>query len=132
MKYFADTFYLIALANPNDQFHARAVAWTLGFQGQIVTTSWVIAEFADAMASYRNRARCIAMLGDLRTSTQSKVYPPEPTLFEDGLNLYGARLDKDWSLTDCISFVVMEREGIHEELTGDHHFEQAGFVALLK
>jgi hypothetical protein len=42
------------------------------------------------------------------------------------------RSDKDWSLTDCISFAVMEDEGIHEALTGDQHFEQAGFRALLK
>jgi predicted nucleic acid-binding protein len=48
------------------------------------------------------------------------------------LDLYASRFDKAWSLTDCISFVVMEQQGIREALTGDHHFEQAGFVALLK
>lgn len=50
----------------------------------------------------------------------------------DGIRLYEQRRDKQWSLTDCISFVVMKREGLTEALTGDHHFEQAGFVALLK
>ena len=59
------------------------------------------------------------------------VFVDEP-LFHAGLELYLARPDKDWSLTDCISFVVMEREGITDALTGDKHFEQAGFVALLK
>jgi hypothetical protein len=49
-----------------------------------------------------------------------------------GLQLFGDRPDKEWSLTDCISFVVMEKEGVREALTGDKHFEQAGFVALLK
>ena len=53
-------------------------------------------------------------------------------LFEAGFNLFEARPDKDWSLTDFISFVVMEREGLTEALTGDHHFEQAGFTALLR
>ncbi len=53
-------------------------------------------------------------------------------LLEQGLALYTRRSDKDWSLTDCISFVVMKAEGIEEALTGDHHFEQGGFVALLK
>lgn len=48
------------------------------------------------------------------------------------LHLYAARLDKGWSLTDCISFVVMQQHGIREALTGDRHFAQAGFVALLK
>jgi predicted nucleic acid-binding protein len=46
--------------------------------------------------------------------------------------LYVNRPDKQWSLTDCISFVVMEREGIADALTGDKHFEQAGFNVLLK
>ena len=49
-----------------------------------------------------------------------------------GLALYANRTDKDWSLTDCISFVVMNERGITDALTGDHHFEQAGFAALLK
>jgi uncharacterized protein len=53
-------------------------------------------------------------------------------LLEAGVDLFRERPDKDWSLTDCISFVVMQREGISEALTGDKHFEQAGFVALLK
>lgn len=52
-------------------------------------------------------------------------------LFSEGLLLYRDREDKEWSLTDCISFVVMEREGLTEALTGDHHFEQAGYGALL-
>jgi predicted nucleic acid-binding protein len=48
------------------------------------------------------------------------------------MDLYLNRPDKEWSLTDCISFVVMEREGLTDALTGDNHYEQAGFVALLK
>lgn len=57
--------------------------------------------------------------------------PPSRSLFDRGIELYNARDDKDWSLTDCISFVVMEEHGIKEALTGDRHFEQAGFRALL-
>jgi len=53
-------------------------------------------------------------------------------LHREGIQLYASREDKEWSLTDCISFFVMQREAITEALTGDHHFEQAGFVALLK
>jgi hypothetical protein len=53
-------------------------------------------------------------------------------LFEAGTDLYSRRSDKEWSLTDCISFVVMQEQGIGEALTGDRHFEQAGFRALLK
>lgn len=60
------------------------------------------------------------------------LLPPDQILFDAGLELYASRSDKEWSLTDCISFVVMRERGITDALTGDHHFEQAGFVALLK
>ena len=58
--------------------------------------------------------------------------PASHSLFQEGVQLYNARPDKDWSLTDCISFVVMQEHGLTDALTGDHHFEQAGFTALLK
>ncbi len=60
------------------------------------------------------------------------ILEPEGSLYDAGIELYRTRSDKDWSLTDCISFVVMEQRGIVDALTGDHHFEQAGFRALLK
>jgi predicted nucleic acid-binding protein len=60
------------------------------------------------------------------------IVPTTDEVFEAGLKLYLNRSDKYWSLTDCISFEVMEREGLTEALTGDHHFEQAGFIALMK
>jgi hypothetical protein len=53
-------------------------------------------------------------------------------LLDAGLGLYGRRLDKEWSLADCIAFVVMKDEGITDALTTDRHFEQAGFKVLLK
>ncbi|MEX0702442.1 MAG: hypothetical protein WD069_10140 [Planctomycetales bacterium] len=57
---------------------------------------------------------------------------PDAALFDAGISLYESRADKHWSLTDCISFVVMQQHGLVDALTGDHHFEQAGFNALLK
>jgi predicted nucleic acid-binding protein len=60
------------------------------------------------------------------------IVPPSRQLFEQGIEFYGRRPDKAWSLTDCISFVVMDEQGIQDALTGDHHFEQAGYRALLK
>ena len=61
-----------------------------------------------------------------------KIISADSNLFRQGVNLFEKRPDKNWSLTDCISFVVMEAEGIRDALTGDRHFEQAGFTALLK
>ena len=56
---------------------------------------------------------------------------PTAELFDEGFDLYCRRPDKDWSLTDCVSFVVMQQRGLREAFTADRHFEQAGFVALL-
>ena len=79
-----------------------------------------------------NRQEFIDTLADLRSSPSVEIVPPDELLWNEGLLLFASRPDKKWSLTDCISFVVMQREGIAEALTGDHHFEQAGFIALLK
>ena len=68
----------------------------------------------------------------IRSSKNCTIVPASQDLFEAGLRLHGDRKDKAWSLTDCISFVVMEREGIRRALAFDHHFEQAGFEALLR
>ena len=68
----------------------------------------------------------------LRSESDAKIIAPEPGLFDQGCQLYFSRPDKEWSLTDCISFVVMQREGLTDALTGDRHFEQAGFHALLR
>jgi predicted nucleic acid-binding protein len=129
---FADTFYYLALVNPADNRHAQAHDFTDGFAGRMVTTSWVLSELANALAKAATRPAFLQVFSQLRADPDVVILPPDAGLFEDGLRLYAARPDKDWSLTDCISFVVMQREGISEALTGDHHFEQAGFVALLK
>src|SRR5262249_3961147 len=128
---FADTFYFLALVNPNDQSHARAVAMALAIQEKLVTTAWVLTKFADAMSAPVNRAVFTATLADLRSDPQVEIIPPDAALFELGLELYDGRPDKEWSLTDCISFVAMQKAGLKQALTGDRHFEQAGFIALL-
>jgi uncharacterized protein len=98
----------------------------------MVTTEWVLTELADGLArSERGRAEFLSLLADLQTDVASTIIPCDHALMADGVQLYGQRPDKKWSLTDCISFVIMAKEGITEALTGDHHFEQAGFVALL-
>lgn len=129
---FADTFYYIALLFPDDVAHQQATALTPTLKGKMVTTAWVLTELADAMSAPRNRHRFSNFLAHLRNDPDVLIEPPTQNLFEEGLTLYQNRPDKEWSLTDCVSFVVMQRAGITEALTGDHHFEQAGFTALLK
>jgi predicted nucleic acid-binding protein len=129
---FADSFHFFALANDRDPAHAKAVAFVQRYTGRLVTTGWVLTEVADGWSKAGWRAQFEVLRSELRTNPNITVVPFSDSLFEDGIALYRNRPDKDWSLTDCISFVVMQREGIAEALTGDHHFEQAGFVALLK
>jgi predicted nucleic acid-binding protein len=129
---FADSFYYFALTNPNDRAHAGAVEFTRIYSGRIVTTSWVVTEMADGWSRLNTRARFAPILTAMRSDRNLQIEPCREPLLQEGIDLYISRPDKEWSLTDCISFVVMSREGISEALTGDHHFEQAGFVALLK
>jgi hypothetical protein len=96
----------------------------------VVTTDYVLVEVADGMAHSRHRAQAAKMVESLHAMEGFRVFDASAILLRQGLALYMERPDKEWSLTDCISFVVMEREGLHEALTGDRHFALAGFVAL--
>ena len=72
------------------------------------------------------------IVNDLHSNPDNVVLSPSQKLWDEALHLYDARPDKQWSLTDCVSFTVMKQMGISDALTGDHHFEQEGFRALLK
>jgi len=99
-----------------------------------ITTNYVIAELVALMTSPLRlpREQSIAFVGDLKTSPYVEVIHINPTLDDQAWQLLKSRQDKDWSLVDCASFVVMQQRGITEALTTDHHFEQAGFVRLLR
>ena len=129
---FADTFYYIALLSPNDAAHRRAVEFTRDYNELMVTTAWIVTELADGMAGVSTRQAFAHFHEAIRVDPQVSIVQPEQDCFDEGLQLYRARIDKEWSLTDCISFVVMQHQGITEALTGDHNFEQAGFKALLR
>ena len=129
--FFADTFYFLALLNERDAAHTKAVH-VEATSVPVVTTAWVLTEVGDALCAPENRPVFLNLLDLLHESPDARVIPPSSELFERGIGFYRQRPDKEWSLTDCISFVVMADEGLTEALTGDHHFEQAGFRALLK
>lgn len=128
---FADTFHFLAIANPSDTFHATADEAAKDLSRRLVTTAFVLTEVGDGLAKLGNRELFPELLDLLKADRNAVVIPPTQALFDAGVRLYRERPDKEWSLTDCISFVVMKERGIREALTGDHHFEQAGFVALL-
>ncbi|HEY3874718.1 MAG TPA: PIN domain-containing protein [Candidatus Kapabacteria bacterium] len=129
---FADTFYFLGLWNRRDQYANHVRAFSAEFRGQIITTDWVLIEVADALASSEVRDRTRDYFFILRNSPSVKVIEASCELFDRGLNFFHRHNDKEWTLTDCTSFIVMRDLGIKEALTGDKHFEQARLVALLK
>jgi predicted nucleic acid-binding protein len=129
---FADTHFFLAIINPRDAGHQKAVGAAQSRTGPLVTTAWILTELADGLAPTADRHLYQTILDDLQQDASAAIVSASQDLLDRGQALYFARPDKQWSLTDCISFVVMEEQGITEALTADHHFEQAGFVALLK
>ncbi|HEY3391092.1 MAG TPA: PIN domain-containing protein [Lacipirellulaceae bacterium] len=128
---FADTFYFLALVNRKDNAHERRVAFSQASDQPVITTAWILLEVGDALRRGRDRAVFAAILMDLAGDPDTTVIPADQTLFDKGLDLFQARPDKEWSLTDCISFVVMQEQGLTKALTADHHFKQAGYILLL-
>jgi len=135
MAIFADTFYWIALADPNDSAHQRALTLTAErATSRIITIDEVLTEYLTffATAPEPSRREAAAVVEDLLTSSVVRVIPQSRESFRAGLQLYRARPDKGYSLTDCISMQAMRQEGLTEALTNDRHFEQEGFRALFR
>jgi predicted nucleic acid-binding protein len=128
---FADTHYYLALLSKSDIDHDKAAQLSRAIIGQTVTTAWVLVEVADALAGPAYRPLFLALHERLSQNSRVTIIPPSIEWFERGIALYAKRLDKAWSLTDCISFAVMQEMRLTEALTGDHHFEHSGFHALL-
>ncbi|HEV3255697.1 MAG TPA: PIN domain-containing protein [Gemmataceae bacterium] len=128
---FVDTAFWIALVVRQDQYHERAQAWALRFTGQLTTTWPVQMETANALARPAWRAHGLALLDHVQQRADVTIVPLDAALWQRGWDLYRSRPDKGWSLTDCVSFLVMQDAGLTEALTTDERFRQAGFRALL-
>jgi len=115
---FADTGYWIALVNPRDQLHSKAVSVSRQLSSARIFTSEMV-----LVAS---------MVQRLRGNRDVIIVPQTSEQFEGGLHRYSRAVDKSWSLTDCTSFQVMDEEHIQAALTHDQHFAQAGFETLLR
>lgn len=128
---FADTSYFIAMLCADDEMHEAAVSLQ-GERLSLVTTEWVMAELAAYLSDPGNRELFTRTLAAIRCSPSVELLPATHETFAAGVLLYAQRADKQWSLTDCISFNVMRDSDLKEALTSDRHFEQAGFVAMMK
>jgi uncharacterized protein len=129
---FADTHFYVALLSRRDIHHAAAKSWAAQQRRRIVTTEFVLVETGNFCRSSRDRKRFTSFASALETNPLTTIVACDSTWFHRGLDRFASRPDKEWSLTDCISIVVMKENGLSEVLTDDHHFEQAGFNILLK
>lgn len=131
---FADTFYWVALTDPDDALYQRAVHVESTLTDMlIVTTDEVLSEFLTFFSdSLRLRRRAIETVRELTRDPNLRVLPQSRQSFQAGFNLYAARPDKGYSLTDCISMETMRSQGLTDVLTNDRHFEQEGFRALFR
>ena len=131
---FIDTSGFFALLSTADPAHARAreqMARLAQARRRAVTTDHVLDETFTLLKIRGLAHRCPAFEQMVRTSRSLRVSWTEPAIFAAATTLFLNRLDQGFSLTDCVSFTLMEREGLHEALTTDHHFQIAGFVPLL-
>lgn len=128
---FADSFFFIALLSARDAAHEKSTRLAKQHTGVTLTTAWILAEVADGLSAAPARQGAMRLIESLRDDDRTIIVPPSQELFDRGMLLYSQRPDKDWSLTDCISFLVMEDYRVAEAFTADRHFEQAGFVTLL-
>jgi predicted nucleic acid-binding protein len=132
MSRFADTSYFLALLIPNDENHAAAVSLAVEWRGLLVTTDFVLLEVGNHLSPPQSRGVFAKFMRAISDEPRMNIIPASRDWIERGIRLYEARLDKGWSLTDCISFAVMREQGLADALTADRHFAQANFNILMK
>jgi predicted nucleic acid-binding protein len=117
--YFADTSFWIALSSKRDQYHPRAVAWSqfvVRNQGTIMTTEAVLWEWMNALSDASTRRVAIEGYRKCHGEARIEIVPFQAELIDAAVQLYEARPDKTWSLSDCLSFVAMERRQLTQAL----------------
>jgi predicted nucleic acid-binding protein len=128
---FADSVFWIALVVKSDQYHSRAQAWSQRITGRIATTRPVLLEVAGTLSRLSWRSAAVSLLDHVQQRSDIEIRGIDDELWTRGWALFRDRPDKGWSLTDCISFLVMGEKHLSVALTADEHFRQAGYRAVL-
>ncbi|MFV9503379.1 MAG: type II toxin-antitoxin system VapC family toxin [Oscillochloridaceae bacterium umkhey_bin13] len=131
---FLDTAFALALVNPYDSLHEQATTLATELETQftrLCTTQAILIEIGNALAKLCYRTASVQLLASLANDPYVEIVPISDDLYIRALRLYTSRMDKEWGLTDCISFVVMHERNLTMALTPDRHFRQAGFQTLM-
>jgi uncharacterized protein len=132
---FLDTAYAIALSSSKDEHHEKALflADQLEVDGtKLITTRAIMLEIGNALSKQLHRQAAVELLESLEQDPSVEIVPLTEELYNQAFDLYRQRSDKEWGMTDCISFIVMDGRNLQEALTTDKHFQQAGYKALLR
>ena len=135
--YFGDASYWIALCDEADEYHHQATEYSALLELErtsIVTTQLVLNEVLNPRSgtTAAMRVAAVNLVDQIAWNPRISIEPQTSDQFDEAFQWMRSRLDKEWSITDCASFLIMQRDGITEALTSDRHFEQAGYIALLR
>jgi len=127
-----DTSGFYCYLDADQPSHADAVTRLNGAAARL-THSYVLAELIALCQSRRfNRSTALRFVADVADGGDFEVVWVDERLHRAGMTLLQSQTDKTYSLCDAISFILMRDRGVADALTTDHHFEQAGFIRLLK
>ncbi len=131
-RLFLDTAFIQALLNPRDDYHnqAKQLFPRIRAASEVWITEAIFAEVGNALSTF-NRNGAVQFIQQCYRTDNIKIVSVDTELLMQALALYQSRPDKTWGLTDCISFVVMQQQSLTDAVTGDRHFVQAGFRALM-
>jgi|SRR5687768_5250671 len=126
-RFLLDTHFIQVLLNKRDQYHSKAQQFLprLRAAREAWVTEAILVEVANGLSAI-NRQGIARFISHCYHTPNIHVVSVDSALFQQALALYEARQDKTWGLTDCISFVVMEKNNLTDAVTADRDFAQAG------
>ncbi len=133
-RVFLDASYAIALSSPKDQYHQQSIYLANLIENnktKMITTRAVLIEIGNSLAKSKYRQACVELITSIENDKTIEIIPVSEQLIQRSFELFRQRMDKEWGITDCISFIVMKDYAISDALSTDDHFRQAGFNALL-
>ncbi len=124
---------MIALLNPRDAYHKKAkeLLPQLRTAHEVWITEAILIEVGNSLAC-ANRIAAVSFINSCYVTANVKVVSIDKALLIRAIEFYRVHEDKEWGLTDCISFIVMKDHDLTKAFTSDEHFQQVGFRALLR